>query len=156
MIIENIAVSKSGYINCRSCFYTALSTVNNNNSYSFSRGINYLYGDIDSSGWAVSYYLSMFGVKPEDFTLQDSSDIYVNGSLMPIEDFLQYSCYMDNTIYPLFNGEQSVKELITQGIESNKLSLSPNEVKELFRLDSDRFERPVSGVGNERFRAMAQ
>ena len=155
MIIKKIEVSTSGFVNCRSRFYTALDILSDKNKYTFSQGINWLYGDIDSGGWAVSYYLSMLETRPKDFHVQGTSSIFVNDELVPTKDVLCHSCYMDETVYPLFSQKQSVRKLVTKAIKANGLNCSADDIKDMFCLDAQRFERPIAYVGNERFRAMA-
>lgn len=58
-------------------------------------------------------------------------------------------------VFTLFSTGKSVRKLIMQGIKKNKLDCTPDDIKALFELDDQRFERPVKCVGNERFRAMA-
>lgn len=155
MIIEEITVSKDGFVNCRSAFYTALCCLSDKNKYTFSQGVNWLYGDIDDGAWAISYYLSMYGIKHKDFVLTENGNLCVNKVATPINELLHHSCYLDESIYPLFTGKQSIRELVTNGIKSNQLDVSADYIKDMFCLDSNRFERSVSHVGNERFRAMA-
>ena len=56
----NFKVQTSGYINCKSSFYTACDTLNDFNIYEFTKGVNRLYGEIDSGVWAISYLISMY------------------------------------------------------------------------------------------------
>lgn len=56
--------------------------------------------------------------------------------------------------YPLFSNNISVRKLIARGIKKNRLSISPDEVRTLFGIDENRFERSLSFVGNEIFKVM--
>ncbi len=62
---------------------------------------------------------------------------------------------MDRKYNPIFSTNETVKNLVSNGIKQNGLEFSPNEIRDMFHMDAERFMRPVSGVGNERFRAMA-
>lgn len=120
----------------------------------FSTGINKLYGEIDSGIWAVSYLLSMYKRKSDDFILFQDTKVSVNGNSVPIEEFLEYSCYMDKS-YPLFSTKKNIKDIIADSISKNKLNYSPNDIRDMFSIDEERFERPFSGVGNEIFKMMS-
>ncbi len=154
MKIKNIKIQNDGYVYCKSSFYSAHDGLSDYRSYTFHAGINKLIGEIDSENWAVSYLLSMFKYRPEDFVLFAPPQVNVNNEILSLDELAEYSCYMDK-LYPLFSTDKSVRKLVTQGIKSNKLDCSPDEVKNLFYIDDERFERPLRGVGNEIFKAMS-
>ena len=154
MIIKKIKVQNRGYVYCKSGFYTAADGLSENSVYTFTTGINKLYGEIDSENWAVSYLLSMYTHRPEDFILFNEPKVSVNDKIMSLSELAEYSCYMDE-IYPLFSTDVSVKDLVIQGIEKSKKNITYMDIKNMFDLDDQRFERPLSCVGNEVFRAMA-
>jgi len=153
-MIKNIKVHNVGYALCRSENYTAHDTLNETVDFVFNAGINMLKGEIDSGVWAVSYLLSMYTHLRDDFILFEDSVADVDGKTVPLAELSEVSCYMDK-IYPLFSTELSVRELVAKGLQENKLDYSVNDIKDLFYLDHERFERPLSCVGNEVFRAMA-
>lgn len=113
-----------------------------------------LIGEIDSGKWAISYLLSMYQHRPEDFVLFNQPTVSLNNKEISLNELSEYSCYMDE-LDPLFSSANSVKEQIKQGLDQNKLNCSFDDIKNLFYLDSERFERPLNGVGNEIFKAMA-
>lgn len=153
MKITDIKIKNDGYVECKSCFYSA-NDILNDQSFSFSSGINELTGEIDSGIWAVSYLMSMYSFAPKSFVLFDNAVIEVNGNNMPLGDFSRFSCYMDKC-YPLFNSKKTVKSIVEAGIKKNKMQCSAEEIRNLFKIDAERFKRPLSGVGNEIFNAMA-
>ena len=154
MKIRNIEIYNNGYIFCKSIFYMAQDILKNS-KYNLKVGTNKLYGDIDSGNWAISYLLSMYKYCPQDFVLFEEPNVLINDTKkISLDDISKYSCYMDKT-YPMFSTDTSVKELIEQGLENSKINFSVNDIKELFLLDNNRFERPLQCVGNEIFRAMA-
>lgn len=165
MNIERISFKADGYVSCKSCFYKSGDLLSERTDYSFKKGINMLVNDIDAYVWAVSYYLSMYKYRPKDFTLFDFNNvgtkkfkdekITVNDTVMSLKEFSEYSCYMDEKLYPLFSTRKTIRQLVEKGIKKNKLNCTADEIKEIFRLDEGRFERPVTQVGNERFRSMA-
>ncbi len=154
MKISNISIKNEGYIYCKSSFYSAQDSLSNYSSYSFSRGINKLIGEIDSGNWAISYLLSMYKHCPEDFVLFEQPEAVVNNKRISLNELSEFSCYMDK-LYPLFSTVNSVKEHIIQGLEHSRLNYSYDDVKDLFCIDSERFERPINSTGNEIFKSMA-
>ncbi len=160
MKFDSIKIKSDGYIDCRSCFYF-VQDVMEELVYDFSVGVNTLSGEIDSGNWGVSYLLSMYGSEHKyeankkylSATLS-SSTVMVNNEIMSMEQLWKYTCYMDE-IYPLFSTKKTVRRLIERGIKKNDLSQSAEDIRELFHIDEQRFERPIKAVGNERFKAMA-
>ena len=65
-----------------------------------------------------------------------------------------HSCYMDRQ-HPLFGSKSIVKNLIKNGIKESKMNILPDDVRLLFRINEERFNRPLSDMGNEIFKAMA-
>ena len=154
MDVKRIKVKSCGYVHCRSCFYTAQDIIQQYSEYDFEVGINKLYGEIDSGVWAISYLLSMYKYKPKDFMLFSSTNIYVNETIMSLNDISQLSCYMDAS-HPIFSSKKSIRELVEKGISTSKLRCSSENIKTLFGIDNDRFERPLKETGNEIFKSMA-
>ena len=154
MKIKKINITNAGYVQCKSNFYSSLDVLQVNSQYEFSAGINKLYGEIDSGVWAVSYLLSMYTLKKKDFVLFNETNITVNDVDMSLKHFTKYSCYMDE-IYPLFATSTSIKKLVMKGINDNNLTCTTENLRNIFGIDSERFEYPLSRLGNERFKAMA-
>ena len=154
MAINKIQIRADGYIHCKSCFYSAFDVLSGDSGYTFSQGTNMLVGEIDSGSWAVSYLLSMFECRPKDFVMSEIPQIAVNGEPLPFHELAKFTCYMDRS-FPLFSSMASVRLCVEKGLKSSGLTLCADDVKDLFCLDSQRFERPLAGVGNEIFRAMS-
>ncbi|MDD6479032.1 MAG: hypothetical protein PUF48_04395 [Oscillospiraceae bacterium] len=153
MNIKKISVNNDGYIHCKSSFYSSQDILNNA-KFDFDVGINKLTGEIDSGIWAISYLLSMYKHRPRDFVLFERPIVAVNDKWISLNELSEFSCYMDK-LDPLFSSNRSVKKLIIQGLRHSKLNCSYDDIKNLFYIDSERFERPLNGVGNEIFKAMA-
>lgn len=153
MKIKNVTVINDGYIYCSSAFYSAHDILNNS-EFSFTVGINKMSGEIDSGIWAISYLLSMYKYKPEDFVLFEQPRALINNEYVSLDELSKFSCYMDKS-YPLFAKNISVKELVMQGLEYSKIKCTANDIKDLFSLSDQRFERPLTSAGNEIFRAMS-
>lgn len=154
MGINDIRIKNEGYVFCKSSFYSAQDSLSHDSCYTFSRGINKLIGEIDSGNWAISYLLSMYKHRPEDFVLFEQPEAVVNNKSVSLNELSAFSCYMD-PLDPLFDPAVSVKDSVIQGLAYSKQNDSYDAVKNLFYLDSERFERPLSAAGNEIFRSMA-
>ena len=152
MVIE--CIPGDGYVRPRSMYYSSTGVLSRLNYYAFYSGINQLTGDIDSGNWEVSYLLSMFKYRHKDFILLEKPVIIVNGTPSSLEGISGNTCYMDE-LYPLFSSNRTVKEQIIRGIKRSGSNLSCLEIIDHFKLDDQRFERPIKQTGNERFRAMA-
>ena len=154
MGINDIRIKNEGHVFCKSSFYSAQDSLSHDLCYTFSRGINKLIGEIDSGNWAISYLLSMYKHRPEDFVLFEQPEAVVNNKLVSLNELSAFSCYMD-PLDPLFDPAVSVKDSVIQGLAYSKQNDSYDAVKNLFYLDSERFERPLNAAGNEIFRSMA-
>lgn len=147
-----ISVADGGFVRCQSGFYFTHDSLAYRDFY-FTAGINRLYGEIDSGVWAISYLLSMYRGKSLDFILS-MPQITLDDTPVTIQDILKYSCYMDKS-YPLFSTKKSVRKLVNEGIKKNGLTCTAEEIRNLFYMDEQRFERPLTGVGHEVFKAMS-
>ena len=149
-----ITIQASASINCKSCFYSARDMLNEFTIYEFQKGINQLEGEIDSGVWAISYLLSMYQYDADSCRIFPSTTIQVDGADLTLPQLSRRSCYMDS-IHPLFSSKETVHGLISKGIAHNRNIGNVDMIREMFCIDKERFERPLSGVGNERFRCMA-
>ncbi|MBE6713617.1 MAG: hypothetical protein E7580_08960 [Ruminococcaceae bacterium] len=154
MKIKSIRVQNNGYVHCRSNFYSAHDLFPGDSAFVFSGGVNRLVGEIDSGNWAVSYLLSMYQYRPKDFVLFDRPEVVIDHKVVLLKELSKHTCYMDQ-LDPLFSGHASVKKLVIQGLKHSNLNYSSDDIRNLFCIDNERFERPLSGVGNEIFKAMA-
>ena len=154
MVIGKIEFENEGYVNCRSCWY-ACADVLQRKSYEFSVGVNRLPGEIDSGVWSVSTLLSMTPyLKEKDRVLSSPLSLRVNGNEMPLAEFCRYSCYMDES-FPLFRTKRPVSKIVERELKRQGSSQTPQEICDLFQMTPFRFERSLSCVGNEIFKAMA-
>ena len=153
MNFNSISVVNNGYVFCKSRYYSCNDILRDNN-FIFHKGINLLKGEIDSGNWAISYLISMYNFKTNDFVLFKETEVLIDGCKATLCDINKYSCYMDDS-YPLFSSKKSVKFLVEQGLKKHKLNYTADEIRDLFCIDEERFTRPISAVGNEFFKAMA-
>lgn len=152
--MKSIKVRNNGFVYCKSGFYSSADGLWDFSSYNLSVGINRLIGEIDSGVWAISYLLSMYTSRPKDIILFYDPIAVVDGEDVSFKKLSEVSCYMDK-LYPLFSTRKTVRSLVMQGIKANRLNYTPEQVRDMFYIDSQRFERPLTGVGNEVFKAMA-
>lgn len=143
----------NGWVKCRSSFYSAQETCHNY-CVEFKQGLNVLRGDVDSSGWAINYGISMLDFcKKPDIAIEYGNIVY-NGKSVNIKMLSEHCCYMDEC-FPLFKSKSSVYSLIKAGLRKTSSSYSAEDVCRLFELDDERVKRSVNQSGNERFRAMS-
>jgi hypothetical protein len=154
MKFEEITVKGSGFIHCQSNFYSSQDILQYETEYRFFKGINILHGEIDSGIWGISYLLSMYTYRKKDCMLLETPDIHANGKKFLMKDIQNASCYMDSC-YPLFSHNKTIEKLIAKSIRRNNIMYSTEEIRNIFCIDKNRFGRPLDGVGNERFKAMA-
>ena len=119
--------------------------------------IHKLTGEIDSSYWGISYLISMypyFSSLEKKIVFLSPENVLVNNDTMSLIELSEYTCYMDG-IYPLFSTKQTIRKLVSKGIKKYGMKKTPEDIRDMFHIHPERFERPLSGVGNERFKAMA-
>ena len=155
MKIKNIEILGEGYVYCKSSFYSAQDILSNFSNNKFSLGINKLIDEIDAGNWAASYLLSMYKHRPKDFVLFHQPKIIINNESASLFECSKISCYMDK-LDPLFSSNsKSVKKLVKLGLNKSKLDYSCEDLKKIFKIDDERFEKPLVSSGNEIFKAMA-
>lgn len=156
MIITEIKINNDAYVHCKSSFYSAQDTLNDTLSYKFSQGINKLLGEIDSGNWAISYLIAMYPYmsSKEKKLLFLPANALVNNKMLSLKELSVYSCYLDKK-YPLFSTKKTVRKLVSKGLKKHSRLETPENIRDMFHISSERFERPLSGVGNEIFRSMA-
>lgn len=154
MNINSIIVSNlNGYILCESNFYKTID-ICDCFSYRFTPGVNVLRGEIDSGNWAVSYLLSMMPYKINSFTLFETSKILIEKNEVDINKVANYSLYLDQS-YPLFSDKRTINEIVSKALKQGNKSETPDDIRNLFHIDIERFNRRLGGVGNEVFKAMS-
>lgn len=150
--LELVTPLNFGTANCKSRFYSSFGALPSLKTFRFSVGANYVYEEIDGGVWALCYAMTMRGVDNEIF-VSEEPEVRVNGEDFSFAELSSFCCFLD-PLYPLFSGKFSVKEKIEQGLKKNNLPYSAEDIRSLFKIDGERFERPVSGTGNEIFKAM--
>ncbi len=152
--IKSLQVNNDGHVFCTSEFYSTHDVITSSNIYTFRPKINLLEGEIDSGAWAVSYLLSMYTHRSKKIILFGEPVATVNGELMNLKELTKFSCYLDKE-YPLFSKRDTVYNQISRGLKKSKFPLTADEIKDLFKITDTRIHRPLTGMGNEIFKAMA-
>ncbi len=143
-----------GRVLCRSAYYTASDGFDGEVHCAFTPGVHRLVGDIDSGAWALSYLLSMYCHTPKCFSLSEPPTVTVNGFPLSLEEFARFACYLDRS-YPLFAKTAPVCRLIQNGLRRTRSKQSLEEVRSLFGISPERFDRPLSDLTDELPQAMA-
>lgn len=151
--MDRIEIKIGGYIDCKSMFYSVADVFNSEAPYKFSAGINRLYGEIDSGVFGISYLISMYNSVNKDL-IYGQPEANVDENIVPLSELTKYACYLDES-YPLFKTRKSVRKMVSLGLKKNKSIENCEQLRDMFMISKDRFERPLYGVGNERFKAMA-
>ena len=148
-----IEIYNSGYIDCKSSYYVAHTSLDEKDKFVFKSGINELVGDIDSGNFSISYLISMYkDVDKKLLFLPQTAK--VDGEVVELFELSQLSCYMDS-LYPFFPKKKTVRQLVEKGLKKSKIPYTPDEICKLFHMETFRFERPINAIGHEKFRAMA-
>ncbi|WP_322184097.1 hypothetical protein [Neglectibacter caecimuris] len=157
MRIESVEISSSGYMRCKSEFYTVEDVTTRANTYHFFPGINALYGECDSGNWGISYLLSMYQHErySRKHIINSPLIAKVNGETVPLEQIWDISCYMVSGMDPLFASRKTVRQLVQKAINKNHLSESVEDIQRIFHIENVRFDRRIQYTGHEVFRMMA-
>ncbi|MBQ8371482.1 MAG: hypothetical protein IJX38_02195 [Clostridia bacterium] len=155
MNIDNIKIKCNASIRCSSVLYTAQDSLDGR-EYEFNRGLNRMRGQIDSGIFGISYLISMYGKTPKksDIFIYEEPQVLVNGQPMSLSELTEYSCYLDIS-NSLFSHKKTVREQVTEGLGKSGLPYTADKICEMFGMEPFRFDRPIRGTGNERYKAMA-
>lgn len=151
MIIEELKIKASGYVRCKSSFYSALDVLNGN-EFCFSPGINRIRGEIDSGVFGISYLLSMPEGANKKMLL--SCEASINGVAVELPKITGIACYMDK-LHPMFSTSATIRALIRKGLKKSNAPFSESEIIDRFMLRSDVVDRTIAQSGNESVKAMA-
>lgn len=150
--IITVKIKIQGYVDCHSSFYSCTDVIQDN-EYVFQNGINFLCGEIDSGGFGISYYISMYK-KINKKTIPSNPSILVNGEKVSADELSGCACYLDVS-YPLFRSRRSVNAQIKRGLKKSKSNYTTKEVCQMFGISDFRAKRKISATGNEKFQSMA-
>lgn len=144
----------SGYINCKFNFgqYTFAMT---ELSFLFESKLYYLYGEIDSGNWAISYLLSHCNDK--DNMIWEEAEYTLNSQPCTLFEIGQHCCYISKSHNNMFREKtrKTVKHFVEKNLAKSKVKLTVEEIRNLFEIDESRFERPIYQTGNMSLRCAA-
>ena len=144
----------SGYFRCKSIFGEYHQTCDNL-SLQMNPGINYLLGDIDSGCWALSYALSFQKNNKKSIIFSGTPNIVFRNVPYSIEDLQKLVLYVDKQVM-FFSKRKTVKKQIEENLRKNNfLQENSDEIRELFHISDFRYDKQISGVGNEIFKCLS-
>ena len=154
----------SGYAICRFRDNIYLSNISEF-SYTFKSGAYALVGQIDNSGWGISYSLSPICKKDVYINrwtkdrINDNMNIskfYLNDKEVTLKHLQSISCYLGHYVSGKRNLlDSSAKNQLTRAIRKENSKYSMEELKSMFGLTEERFDRPLYMTGNEVWRITA-
>lgn len=112
-------------------------------TYCFNSGVYILSGEIDEGGFALSYLLGGAYTKKQ---LLSEETIIVNNEPIALSKIKNIACYLGERE----NKQKqycSIKKQIKNALKRSKLSYDAEDIRTMFRIDSDRFNRPLNKVG---------
>ena len=102
--------------------------------------------DYGCGSWGLVTCLAGRGTK------NHSGTVLINEKVMPINELMQYSCFISEKYFPTVNSTQNLltpQKCIEKALSISNQSYSVSEIKEIFRLSDGRFERPLENVSGE-------
>ncbi|MDD4414256.1 MAG: hypothetical protein PHR14_06880 [Oscillospiraceae bacterium] len=119
-------------------------------TYTFKPGVYALTGQIDNGGWAFTY--SLTPLNEDDICIYNSPKYLYDGKNVSIDYIRSISYYLGH-----YTNNQSVsaKKQLEVLVNSGTVQTSLNEIKDMFGLTEERFDRPLNMTGNEIWRITA-
>lgn len=142
-----------GFFDCFSPIVGTIHSTCDRFNYTFSPGVYILSGEIDSGNWAFSHSLCNSG----SALLKDESKIYFCKRLVSLREMNCYTCDLGSK--PISKAlqliEPTVKTRIKRNLKKYNRNQTVEEIRKLFDIDPERFDRPIHCVGNELFHCNA-
>ncbi|MBP3495351.1 MAG: hypothetical protein J6K52_04010 [Clostridia bacterium] len=154
MKINSIEIITSGFVECKSCFYSVHDTITIPTQFKFNTGAHLLTGEIDSGIFAISYLISMKSQVKKYAIILDPVEVKINGKESTLEELEKYACYIDKS-NKNFSKKKTIREQIEENIKERNLNMTAEQIRDMFFITDFRFENPITAVGNERLQAMA-
>ena len=117
-------------------------------SYSFSNGVDLLLSEINQAACAFSYIISAGGNRRNDLI---QGEILLQGEPVSLKQLHKISCNLGEAFryVPRLCRWHSVKSVIERGIKRFRVPYSSDEIREMFRIDKERYQRTINHVGFE-------
>lgn len=152
LCVENFG----GFFICEAPLIGAIHSTCDEFNYEFAEGIYVLSGEIDSGGWAFASSLAM-SKKIDHRLLNQNIRLSFNGKICSLDDIHRHTCDLSSspTKSLVKKPHKSIYKRVQEGIQKNHLSFTPEEIREMFFIDQERFKRPIHCVGHEIYRCNA-
>ena len=143
----------NGYFTSQTSLWGSFHSTCDRLTYNFTPGVYVLSGEIDSGGWAFAASLYPQSSKntiifPHDTTL------YYMGKKASLKEIQKYACNLDDASTGRIKElllKSSVKKRVEQGIKKNRLDCTAEDIRKLFLIASERYDRPLNQVGIDLF-----
>ena len=137
-------INFSGVSNCRFSAYSCTESFPPVD-YTFEKGKTYcIISDFGCGSWGLSNCLGGDG----SITC---GEILVNGATSRLDDLIKYSCFVSSLrVYgmKIKPKKDSIRICIERALKNNRL-FCVNDIKRIFCLSDERFERPIAYTGGE-------
>ena len=144
--VKNFSV----YTVCHSCIVGEIYTTCSNFSNMFVAGTYWLKGEIDSGGWAFAHTLICSNRKKT--ILEKQTQYYFQGKQVSLNELQTHTWYLGE--YDR-SQHKTVKELVEKGLKKTGLPYSSEDIRQLFHIAPERYERNTRHVGFELFSCRA-
>lgn len=136
---QNIANCRTDYQFCRKSFLSITYQFEKNNVYG-------LVSDFGCGSWGL---VTCIGGRAEE---RGKGKILLNDKEILSNELSVYSAFVTEKIFPEINSSENlmtVKECIQKALEISGQEYSAEEIKSIFRLSDERFDRPLEYVSGE-------
>lgn len=150
---ENLVIRNfEGFFYCNSKF-GKYNQACQNVSCTFKPGINILFGDVDSGAWGLSYALSSDNKNKNSIIFSETPVIIYNDKNYSVGDLRAKAIYLDKN--DSFFSSKPVRKQIEINLEKSFHSGDVNGIRDLFCISDFRYDRRLTGVGNEIFKCLS-
>lgn len=143
----------NGLVKCKSTRGMFVATCNNF-SYEFNPGVYVLQGEIDSGAWAYCYSLcKVYNQRKSDVLLDEETELYYMNDKVSLSFMKTKTCYLDNIKQHFYDeiSRKTVKQVVEKNLMINNNKKTAEEIRDIFDITSERYNRNLKCVGNEIF-----
>ena len=140
----------NGNFKCEDIHIGQINNSCNNFSYSFKPGVYALTGEITDGGWGFAYFLTG---ECKSYRIGNDAEVFVNNTCVDFKTFSEkyvqnLGISRRNKILDLFD-KKTVHSWVDKNLKHSGLSETAEDIKCLFDISPDRFERNIKCVGFE-------
>ena len=139
-----------GWFNCYDSVLGRFWTTCDEFNYDFTPGVYALTGQFDDGGWAFAYALTNECAKKQ--LIDQEAEFYIRGQRTTLQELSKHVQNLGFSHPKKWSDRMyrnTVHERIEKGIKKTGLSWTAEEVRQMFRIDPERFERNIRFVGFE-------